>query len=200
MKYDPTKHHRRSIRLKGYDYTQPGTYFITICTHHQQCLFGELVESKMQLNQFGQIVRSHWLKLPKYHPHLQLDVFVVMPNHIHGILALTNDVGEGFGNNLSDLSDDSVGAGFGNDLSDLTNKSAAKPAPTNHGIPEIVRGFKTFSSRQINQVRRTSGVPVWQRNYYEHIIRDETALHTIRHYIQTNPANWKVDRLYPAQP
>ncbi|WP_199322582.1 transposase [Leptolyngbya sp. FACHB-321] len=96
MKYDPEKHHRRdakrrqrrTIRLQGYDYASAGLYFITICTHQRQCLLGEIVEGEMQLNDFGQVARSHWMSLPKYHSHLQLDAFVVMPNHVHGILAL----------------------------------------------------------------------------------------------------------------
>ena len=94
MKYDPQKHHRRSIRLKGHDYTSPGTYFITICTHQRQCLFGEIVDGEMQLNEFGKWVDACWQRLPTHFPHLQLDRFVVMPNHIHGILTLTHNPNE----------------------------------------------------------------------------------------------------------
>jgi putative transposase len=82
MRYNPDKHHRRSIRLKGYDYTSAGAYFITICTHQRECLLGEIVECEMGLSESGDVVRSHWLKLPQYHAHLRLDAFVVMPNHI----------------------------------------------------------------------------------------------------------------------
>jgi putative transposase len=183
--YDPSKHHRRSIRLKGYDYTSAGAYFITICTHHRQPLFGEITNGAMQLSQFGQIVRSHWLKLPNHYPHVQLDEFIIMPDHVHGILK------------ISDPSGGAVGAGLTNPFSDPIDRPIIKPAPTGtsphpdrHGIPEIVRGFKTFSARRINQIRQTKGTPVWQRNYYERIIRDDRALHTIRRYIQTNPSNW----------
>ena len=94
MKYDPQKHHRRSIRLKGHDYTSPGAYFITICTHQRQCLFGEIVDGEMQLNEFGKWVDACWQRLPTHFPHLQLDRFVVMPNHIHGILTLTHTPNE----------------------------------------------------------------------------------------------------------
>ncbi|MDX2239342.1 MAG: transposase [Leptolyngbyaceae cyanobacterium bins.302] len=180
MKYNPDQHHRRSLRLPaGYNYTSSGAYFITICTHQRQCLFGEIVQGEMQLNALGQIVRSYWLNLPKHDPRLQLDAFVVMPNHIHGILV---------------LSDIPVGAGSDNELVDLTNESSAKPAPTNpsepiprHAIPEIIRGFKTFSARRINQCRKMAGTPVWQRNYYDRIIRNEEALQAIRQYIRNNP-------------
>ncbi len=91
MKYKPEKHARRSLRLQGYDYSSAGMYFITICTYQRQCLFGEIAEGEMRLNEYGQIARSHGLKLPRYHRHLQLDAFVVMPNHIHGILVLTDN-------------------------------------------------------------------------------------------------------------
>jgi REP element-mobilizing transposase RayT len=94
MKYDPQKHHGRSIRLKGHDYTSPGAYFITICTHQRQCLFGEIIDGEMQLNEFGKWVDACWKRLPTHFPHLQLDRFVVMPNHIHGILTLTPNPNE----------------------------------------------------------------------------------------------------------
>ena len=207
MKYDPQKHHRRSIRLQGYDYTSPGAYFITICTHQRQCLFGEIVDGEMQLNEFGIVARSHWMKLPQHHSHLQLDAFVVMPNHVHGILVLTDRVGAGF--------DTGIGC---------TDTLSAKPAPTDvsvstkrHGIPEIIRGFKTFSARRINQMRKVgagfdtgigctntlSAKPaptVWQRNYYEHIIRNDIALAHIQQYIDNNPRSWQQDQLHPNNP
>jgi putative transposase len=192
MKYNPDKHHRRSIRLQGYDYASPGAYFVTICTHQRQCLFGVVVGGELRLNEFGQIAQSHWLRLPNYHSHLRLDEFVVMPNHVHEILV---------------LADSPVGAGFDVNLTVTTDKSLAKPAPTHasqqtkhHGIPEIIRGFKTFSARYINQNRKTKGVPVWQRNYYEHIVRDEASLQHLRQYIQNNPLSWQQDQLHPDVP
>jgi putative transposase len=198
MKYDREKHHRRSIRLKGYDYTSVGSYFITICTFQRECLFGTISNGEMQLNQYGKIVHSHWQNLPKYHPRLELDEFVIMPNHIHGILFLIDN---------DDISRDhynSVGAGLADDFALENQNLSTKPAPTNnfetennHGIPEIIRGFKTFSARRVNQIRHTSGIFVWQRNYYDHIIRDETSLQKIRQYIQTNPRLWQVDQLHP---
>ncbi len=190
MPYNPTHHHRRSIRLKGYNYSTPGAYFITLCTHQRQCLFGDIVDGEMRLNTLGNIARSHWQNLSRHHPHLQLDEFVIMPNHVHGILV---------------ISDTPVGAGLADSPSVRTVSLTTKPAPTNAarctdrpGIPDIIRGFKTFSARRINQIRNALGTPVWQRNYYEHIIRNEDALQMIRAYVQTNPQAWTSDRLHPA--
>jgi putative transposase len=202
MKYDREKHHRRSIRLKGYDYKSVGSYFITICTFQRECLFGTISNGKMQLNQYGKIVHSHWQHLPKYHPRLELDEFVIMPNHIHGILFLIDN------NDISRDHSNSVGAGLADNLVLENQNSFPKSAPTknfateksNQGLSEIIRGFKTFSARRVNQIRHTSGIPVWQRNYYDHIIRDETSLQKIRQYIQTNPNLWQVDQLHPNNP
>lgn len=201
MKYNPHKHHRRSIRLKGYDYSSPGAYFITICTHQRECLFGNIIDGEMKVNSFGQVIQGHWSKLHSHHTHLCLDEFIVMPNHIHGILIL-------FSKNECDQSD-TVGAGLADTVSVSSNNLIPKPAPTNDqlrpeivtiqraGIADIIRGFKSFSARQINRQRQTKGLPVWQRNYYEHIIRNEESLENIRRYIQTNPANWNNDQLHP---
>jgi REP element-mobilizing transposase RayT len=164
MKYNPNIHHRRSIRLKRYDYSQPGAYFITICTHQRECLFGEIIDGQMQLNQFGKIVQYHWHNLEKYHSHIQLDEFVVMPNHFHGIIIINKKLD----------TDTSI---------DIQQTA----------IPEIIRGFKTFSARQINKIRHQSSVPLWQRNYYERIIRDEEELNQIKKYIINNPLNWTKD-------
>ncbi len=173
MPYDPKKHHRRSIRLKGYDYTRPGAYFITICTQNRECLFGEVVKGRMVLNELGRIVEWTWHDLPNHLPHIRLDEFVIMPNHVHGIVWIVDDGAV------------AVGAG-------------SEPAPTasfrRHGLPEIVRQFKTFSARRINAHRGTRGTRVWQRNYYEHIIRNRAALDRIRWYIRMNPRRWDGDR------
>lgn len=164
MKYNPNIHHRRSIRLKGYDYLQPGGYFITICTHQRKCLFGEVVDGQMLLNNLGNIVQSHWCRLEKHHSHIRLDEFVVMPNHFHGIIIIGENV---------------------------CIDAAVEPKK---GIPEIIRGFKTFSARQINKIRHQSGIPLWQRNYYERIVRNKEELNHIQKYIVNNPRNWTRDR------
>jgi len=186
MKYDPARHHRRSIRLKGYDYIRPGAYFVTICTQDRMCLLGEIVDGEMRLNDAGEIVAWTWHDLPNHISNVQLDAFVVMPNHVHGIIIITDPVvavvvGAG------SVGAGSVGAG-----------SEPAPTPRMYGLPEIVRQFKTFSARRINDLRGTPGTPVWQRNYYEHIIRDEESLNRIREYILNNPSRWEMDQENPS--
>ena len=177
MQYDPTKHNRRSIRLKGYDYTQSGYYFITICTHQKSCLFGAIVNNKSNLSKFGQIAFACWQAIPEHFSRIELDRFVVMPNHVHGILIMTNDDGRG--------------------------KAVPRPyegkfgKPVAGSIPTIVGSFKSAVTKQINILRKSKGMSVWQRNYYEHIIRDEESLNRIRNYIVNNPLSWTEDRLHP---
>jgi putative transposase len=191
VKYDPTKHDRHSIRLQNYNYSASGAYFITICTHQRECLFGEITDGVMQLNRLGETARSHWMNLPRHHLNLYLDAFVVMPNHLHGILILHGDrFGRAGVEQKSNAITDNLSAG--SERASFEQKSAA--------LPEILRGFKTFSARQINQIRRVSKVPVWQRNYYEHIIRNEESLARIRNYIDNNPMSWYIDKLHPDDP
>ncbi len=168
-----TRQRRRSLRLKGYDYSQAGAYFVTICTHRRTCLFGDLAQGVVRLNEVGIIAQQTWDELPVHYPHVSLDAFVVMPNHVHGIILLTDDPVV-------------VGAGF-------------KPAPTKlHAVPEIVRAFKNFSARAINDRQGSPGASVWQRNYYEHVVRDENDLSRIRQYIANNPVCWAEDDNNPA--
>jgi putative transposase len=168
LSFDPKQHHRRSIRLPGYDYTQPGAYFVTICAHKQKSIFRLVVDGKILLNTQGQVVVETWASLSTHHPYLDLDAFVIMPNHVHGVLVLRDET-------VPD-----------NDAEARTQ------------LPEIVRAFKSFSSRRINMVRRTQGKPVWQRGYYEHVIRDEPELDAVRRYIEVNPAKWTDDIDNPA--
>ncbi len=177
-------HQRRSIRLKGYDYAQAGAYFITLCTQDRVSLFGEVVEGEMRLNDAGRTVEWTWQDLPNHLPQVTLDAFVVMPKHVHGIIIISDDLGT-----------DSLGMGIVG--ADIVG-AGSEPAPAKrYALPEIVRQLKTFSARRINQLRLTHGTPVWQRNYYEHIIRNEESLHRIRQYIADNPAQWAFDRENP---
>ena len=181
MKFDPKIHHRRSIRLQGYDYSQSGAYYVTIVAHRRECLFGEIVPvgadlksaptaPTMQLNEYGKIVERAWFDLPNHYPHIELGTFCIMPNHVHAVIII-------------------VGAGVGAGL---------RPAPTErHPLSEIVRAFKSFSARRINELRKTQGIPVWQRNYYEHIIRNTEEHNRIHLYIEANPANWLEDNENP---
>jgi REP element-mobilizing transposase RayT len=175
MKYNPDIHRRRSIRLKGYDYSQAGMYFVTICVQNRECLFGEIIDGEMILNKYGKIVQMVWEALPQHYPHVQLGEFVGMPNHIHGIIVITGSA--------------IVGAGL--------KPALTKPAPTIlHGLSEIVRALKTFSARKINKLRNTAGIPVWQRNYYDHIIRNNDSYLNIANYIITNPEKWTDDKFF----
>ncbi len=180
---DGAEHHRRSIRLDGYNYAEAGAYFVTICTEDHLCLFGSIEDRMMQLNALGRVVEQTWCDLPTHYPHVELDVFMVMPNHVHMIVILT-------------APGTLVGAGFKPALTGVP--AQASDAPKRHGLGEIIRAFKTFSSRQINKCRETPGASLWQRDYYEHIIRHERALSHIRRYIVENPLRWAHDRENPA--
>lgn len=192
MKFDPQKHHRRSIRLQGYDYSQAGAYFVTIVAWQREMLFGEIVNGEMKLNRNGQIVRDAWYDLKNHYQHVELGAFVIMPNHAHGIIVLVDDDRRGGssasgGINLPDESN----AGIGNVPNNQT-RPYAKTKPR-HGLPEIVRAFKSFSARRINRLRHTDGIPVWQRNYYEHIIRNDDDYNRIHRYIESNLSMWAED-------
>ena len=183
MTYNADFHHRRSIRLKGYDYSQAGAYYVTICVQGRKCLFGDIVVGQMQLNDAGRICISVWNDLPQHYQNMALGKYVVMPNHFHGIVILNGMLnGTPVGAGLSVGAGSSVGAGL-------------KPAPT-HGLSEIIRAFKTFSARKINAQNKTPGVKLWQRNFYERIIRDNDEYQYIAEYIKNNPTNWKDDKLW----
>ncbi len=191
-KYNSEKHHRRSIRLKGYDYTQPGAYFVTICTHDRECLFGEVIDGDMVLNDYGQIVHDEWLKSPQIRKEIDMDVFVVMPNHVHGIVWIVpiyishaQNVGVYGLKPLRDGNESpTVGACGLTPLPGLTPKS----------LGACINGFKVSVTKQINQLRNMPCISVWQRNYYEHVIRHDETLHAVRQYIEQNPMRWHLDR------
>jgi putative transposase len=180
MKYDPQKHHRRSIRLKGYDYTQSNAYFITIVAWQRECLFGEITDGEMRLNEFGQIVQEEWIKTTQIRPNVEIheDEFVIMPNHLHGIIRIIDIVGA-----------------TGPVAPTISTEHKSKTLIPN-SLGAIIGQFKTASAKRINTLRNTRGVPVWQRNYYEHIIHNERELENIFKYIDANPTNWKEDAEY----
>ena len=205
MSFNPYRHHRRSIRLQGYDYSQPGAYFVTICAHHRECLFGTIVHEKMALNEFGSIARDAWVDLPNHYQRVQLDAFIVMPNHVHGIIGLSDGVGlEHAGVNPGGAIH-VVGAGseptrHGGAIHESPRPESYKQMITRRRrmlLPKIIGRFKMNSARQINILRETSGLPVWQRNYFERIIRDEKQHNAIRTYIANNPVRWFHDTENP---
>jgi len=182
MKYNPEIHHRRSIRLKGYDYTQPGAYFITFCTHQRMHLFGEVIEGEMILNDRGKIARDEWFKTAELRSYVKLyeDEFTIMPNHGHGIIW---------------IEDDTVGAR--RRRAPTVDNIEKFGKPVKGSIPTIVRAYKSAVTYAVNKLESQRGAVLWQKNYYEHIIRNERELNNIGWYIVNNPRNWQLDRDNP---
>jgi len=168
----PTDRHRRSIRLRGYDYSQNGLYFVTLCCHERQSLFGAVANDEMRLNDAGRVAHTEWEKTGAMRENIEIHAFVVMPNHVHGIIKI-------------------VGAHcMRPDVVPDMQPGRVQRAPT---VGDVVRGYKSAVTKRINQLRNASIPPVWQRNYYEHIIRNEEAYLKIAEYIQTNPQRWDED-------
>lgn len=196
MKYNPDIHHRRSIRLRGYDYSQNGAYFITVCVHNRECLLGEIENEEIMLNNVGEMVQNEWKKIPERFPSVVLDVFVVMPNHFHGIFFICDEQEK---NNINMLGVPLVGTQTGKII---INGETIRVSPTRKNtIGDIIGAFKSIITNQyIHGVKEGKFSPFekyfWQRNYYEHIIRDERSLENIRNYIIQNPKKWKDDVLY----
>jgi len=173
---------RRSIRLKGYDYTGPGAYFVTVCTHRWQRLFGEVDNGKVRLSTAGQIVETMWLKIPDIRPQVILDEFVVMPNHLHGIIM------------IYDRSENVRATQW----VAPTGVSSRPQGPARHSLGAIIGQFKGAATKRINMSQGTPGQSVWRRNYYEHIIRNDSSLNRVREYITCNAQRWHLDRYNPA--
>jgi len=245
MKYDPEQHHRRSIRLQGYDYAQEGAYFVTIVTQDRPSLFGEIVDEKMRLNDGGATLERWWIELNNKFRTLETDEFVIMPNHFHGIIVIADvgadlrvgPVGKGahIGAPLQRPPQPTTrtGAGVNPDVHPahqgthagvplqgthpvrpVARRGAPMCAPGGvageagfaHGrapLPTIIQWFKTMTTNEYMRGVKTQGwTPfrgqLWQRNYYEHVVRDEESLNRIRQYILDNPASWEFDRENPA--
>lgn len=199
MKYDPQKHHRRSIRLKGYDYSQQGAYFVTLCAHNRECLFGEIANGEMQSNEIGEIVVTCWMQLPNHFRNIELDSFVVMPNHIHGIVVIVHEPAR-----YADVARRGEAFTDANGLSDASANVNASPLQNMpHGtrprsLNAIVQNFKSITARHIHKIPSYAERIIWQRNYYEHIIRNDRDLERVRAYIENNPVNWQKDENYHA--
>ncbi len=173
MVHAPDKHHRHSIRLQGYDYSQAGAYFVTIVTRDRACMFGHVVDGEMRMNELGKVVRDEWFRSGKIRSELQLnpDEFVAMPNHIHGIVWIVD-----------------------HEIVRATGRSPLPNGPAPRSLASFIAGFKSAVTKRINEQRTMPGVPVWQRNYYEHIVRNDHELDRIREYIVNNPLQWTLDR------
>ncbi|MCL7422097.1 MAG: hypothetical protein M8364_14450 [Methylobacter sp.] len=237
MAFDSAIHHRRSIRLQGYDYSRAGAYFITLCTQDRECLFGEIADGVMALNEAGRMMEHWYLELQNKYPDMQCDAFVCMPNHLHFVVVNTGEPladgervvgadlrvrpgsgarrvtgeplakGEPFGRGEHTGSPLRVRPGSG--ARRVTGEPLAKGEPFGKGehtgspLPAVVQWFKTMTTNAyIRGVKHNGWTPfagkLWQRNYWERVIRNEQELNLIREYIHNNPAQWESDRLYRA--
>jgi len=200
--YDPNLHHRRSIRLKNYDYAGKGLYFITLCTAQRKNLFGRIINGELFLNPLGEIAKEEWAKTPEIRDNISLGAFIIMPNHMHGIISIDHQIRK--------PGKDEIG----------------KFHSPSHTIGAIIRGYKGATTKRIHQLLRKikesrtgeslfalkdkpasleselgewlfapTAPTIWQRNYYEHIIKSEKAYRNISNYIINNPANWEKDKL-----
>ena len=164
-------HHRKSIRLKEYDYSSPGEYFVTVCAHQWEDVFCSIVNESVCLSPAGDIIKRHWEEIPKHFENVELDEFIIMPNHIHGIIVLTEPVGAIHESPLP-----------------MTQRQRRTMT-----LSKIIGRFKMLTAKEINLMYKTTSQPVWQRNYYEHIIRNDKDLNNIRDYIINNPMQWHMD-------
>ncbi len=205
--YNPNIHNRRSIRLKGYDYSQAGLYFITICSQDRECLFGEVENDEIILNDAGKIAKQCWLDIPEHFPNVVLHEYVIMPNHVHGIIEIVETV---VGANI--VGAKNVGAYVGaknfsplhsprqqhssqrQQHSSQRQQPTERPRGTSKTIGSMVRGFKIGVTKWMRQNTKT--YDVWQRNYYESIIWNEQSYNRISEYIKNNPKNWQLDEFY----
>jgi REP element-mobilizing transposase RayT len=228
MPYEPQKHHRRSIRLKGYDYTQAGAYFVTLCIRNRDCLLGEIIQGIMHLSPFGRIVEKEWYRTATVRRNVELDAFVIMPNHIHGIIILTDtnrNPLRATRRYLPASSPDFIERVAPTDhlltplratrrylpvcspdfiervapTAGIMDKPLLK-GPLSGSLGAMVGQFKSLSAKRINRLRQTPGVPVWQRDFYDHIIHRSASLHAIQRYIVENPLHWTDDTENPEYP
>ncbi len=169
MVFHPDIHNRRSVRLQGYNYSCAGSYFVTICVHDRECLFGEVVGDDVVMNEAGKTVSDIWGEMESRFPAVSLDYFIVMPNHFHGILVLSDDAG------------------------------ATHEAPGSPKLGDIVRAFKSITAVTVNRMLDRHGVSLWQRNYFERVIRSDGELDALRQYVVNNPANWAEDKNNPSR-
>ena len=187
-RYNPNIHHRRSIRLKGYDYSQKGLYFVTICTQKRECLFGKIIDNVMILNIAGEMVNKIWLEIPQIFPKIKSHEYIIMPNHFHAIIEIVG------ADSISAQHADSISAQHANSIS-------AQHADHMVSLPRIIQTFKRYTTVEYIKLVKQNLLPpfekrIWQRNYYEHIIRDEKSFKIISEYIINNPLKWNKDKYY----
>ena len=178
MKLKSSQPRRSATRLRRYDYSQIGGYFVTICVQDQQCLFGKIIDGQMQLSEMGKIVVECWNRIPQHFISAELDVSVIMPNHMHGIILL----GTG---------------GAKSQRPTIHSRPNRRGEVSSPALGQVVAYFKYQSTKYINQHREMPGTRIWQRNYYDHVLRGDTDLQRIRQYVADNPMRWELDSLHP---
>ncbi len=194
FKFDPNKHRRRSIRLPEYNYSQAGAYYVTIVAWHRECLFGEVVNGEMRLNEAGKIVEWEWKEIPKRLPFIVLGAFIVMPNHFHGILFFRAIVGA----TRQGLTKARAGEiTLPRKTADGIDGSPLPRGPKPASLGAVVSQFKSRVTKRLWKIPALNKTPIWQRNYYEHIIRNEQDLQNKTDYIESNPMMWDEDENNP---
>jgi len=189
-KFDPRKHHRRSIRLKGYDYSQTGAYYVTIVTQGRECLFGEIIDKEMYLSNYGEIVQKWWNEIPIHFPNVETGAFVIMPNHTHGNIFIFEERRDEV---LSPRDNPNYKYQNAN-IGDTYNQGVETPPLHKPTLGQILAYFKYQSTKEMNGVETDKAITkFWQRNYYEHIIRNEKELQQKTDYILDNPSRWDED-------
>ncbi len=216
-KFDPQKHHRRSIRLKGYDYSSEGAYYVTIVAQGRECLFGEIIDGEMYLNRYGEIVQKWWNEIPVHFLNVELGAFVIMPNHVHGIIYIVtecrgevlsprdnpnNNIQDEFVNgNNNEGGEQQQGGETQNQGMEFNNQGGETPPLRRPTLGQVVAYFKYQSTKEMNRIETENSITkFWQRSYYEHIIRDEKELQQKTDYIMDNPSQWDEDDENPVKP
>jgi len=189
-KFDPKKHHRRSIRLPEYDYAQAGAYYVTIVAWHRECLFGDVVNKDVKLNEAGKIVQWEWKELPKRLQFIEIGAFIVMPNHFHGILIFRENVRA---TRQILINAHSGNVSLPNVIIDGIDGSPLPRGPQPKSLGAIMTQFKSRVTKKLWKIRSLKGTPIWQRNYWEHIIRNQKDLQNKTDYIEANPMLWDED-------
>ena len=189
MTYKSQKHNRKSIRLQEYDYSLSGWYYVTICANNRKNIFGRITNGKMIFNPAGIIVKEEWTKSKEIRKNIDLDYYVIMPNHLHGIIIIEQSI-DGRGELNSPKDNNTRRMQYAS-----TDDKFKSPSQT---LGAIVRGFKSSVTKRLRELNEDLKLNVWQRNYYEHIIRNDYDLHRIRTYIRNNPIRWYVDEYYNA--
>lgn len=188
--YDSHLPHRRSIRLRGYDYTRDGVYFITICTHGKDCVFGEIADGEMRLREWGRVVQIEWRRTATVRPNASLGAFVVMPDHIHGLLVLARAEPKPAPESPRPRTGDPSGR-------PATAPVLQPTGPAAGSLGAIIGQYKSAVTKRIRTLSDAQAGPLWQRGYHDHIVRGDEALQRIREYVETNPKRWELDSRHP---